>query len=429
MGSRTLLQVALDMADLEPAIKVAEGAVNGGVDWIEVGTPLIKSEGMNAVRELKRRFPNKVIVADTKTMDTGAFETELACKSGADVVTILAVADDGTIREAVLAAKRFGARIAVDLIGCANPIARAIECTKLGAEIIYAHAGIDQQMKGVTSLGIAKELMGKTNAIVGVVGGLNPENIAEAARCGDLVVVGGAITKAPDAAEATRTLKKAMLSGEGIKSEMYKKYGKDELLKAFLKVSTPNISDAMHHEGQMRGVKNHLGIKFAGPALTVRTYNGDWAKPVEAIERAEPGAVLVIDAQGGEVAVWGGLASNSALVKKLAGVVIDGATRDIDEIRKLRFPVCSRHIASSAGDPKGWGEIGPEIVCGGVKVNTGDWIVGDENGIVVVPKDRAMEIANRAVDVFERESRLRVEIKKGKTLSEVAYLKKWEKVG
>ena len=425
----TLLQVALDLADLERAIKIAEEAVEGGADWLEVGTPLIKSEGMNAVREFKKRFPSKVIVADMKTMDTGAFETELACKSGADVVSVLAVADDGTIREAVLAAKRFGARIAVDLIGCTNPVVRAVECAKLGAEIIYAHAGIDQQMKGITSLAIAKELAGRTSAIIGVVGGLNPENIAEAARYGNLVVVGGAITKAPDAAAATRLLKSAIASGRKVKSDLYKKYGEKDLLKAFLKVSTPNISDAMHHEGQMRGIRNLFGLKFAGPALTVRTYNGDWAKPVEALERAEPGTVIVIDAQGGDVAVWGELATNSAVVKKLAGIVIDGATRDVDEIRKLRFPVCSRHIASSCGDPKGWGEIGPEIVCGGVRVNTGDWIVGDENGIVVVPKEKAVEIANRALDVFERENRIRAEIRKGKTLSEVAYLKKWEKVG
>lgn len=423
------LQVALDFVDLGRALKAAEEAVEGGADWLEAGTPLIKSEGMNAVRELKRRFPSKTIVADMKTMDTGAFEAEMACKSGADVVTVLAVADDGTIKEAVLAARRFGARVAVDLIGASEPVKRAVECAKLGAEIIYAHAGIDQQMKGITSLSIAKELRGKTNALIGVAGGLNPENIAEAARFGGLVVVGGAVTKAADAAAATRLLKKAIASGRSVKSELYKKYGKKDLLKAFLKVSTPNISDAMHHQEQMVGIRNLFGFKFAGPALTVRTYDGDWAKPVEALEKAEPGTVLVIDAQGGHKAVWGELAGNSAVVRKLAGIVIDGATRDVDEIRKLKLPVCARNIASACGDPKGWGEIGPEVVCGGVRVRTGDWVVGDENGIMVIPREEAVEMANRALDVLERENRLRSEIRKGKTLSEVAYLKKWEKVG
>jgi len=423
------LQVALDFADLERALKVAEESLAGGADWLEAGTPLIKSEGMNAVRALKKRFPSKIIVADLKTMDTGAFEAEMACKSGADVVSVLAVADDGTIKEAVMAAKRYGARIAVDLIGSPHPVERAIQCAKFGAGVIYAHAGIDQQMKGITSLSIAKALKGKTGAIIGVAGGLNPENIAEAAKHSDLVVVGGAITKAGDAAAATRLLKKAMKSGKAVKSDLYKKYGEKDLRFAFMKASTPNISDAQHHEGQMVGIRNIFGLKFAGPALTVRTYDGDWAKPVEALEKAEPGTVIVIDAQGGNRAVWGELASNSAIVRKLAGIVIDGATRDIDDIRKLKLPVCARNIASSAGDPKGWGEIGPEIVCGGVKVKGGDWIVGDENGIVVVPAENAVEVANRGLDVLERENRLRAEIRRGKTLSEVAYLKKWEKVG
>jgi 3-hexulose-6-phosphate synthase/6-phospho-3-hexuloisomerase len=423
-----LVQVALDVADLERALEIAGEASRGGADWLEVGTPLIKSEGMNAVREFRRRFPGKVIVADMKAMDTGAFEAELACKSGADVVTVLAAADDGTVREAAQAAERFGARVAVDLIGSREPVKRALECVGLGAKIVYAHAGIDQQMKGVSSVGIARELRGRTDALVGVAGGINPENVAEAARSGGLVVVGGAVTKAPDAARAVRELKRLAASGRSAKGGLYRKYGEKDLLKAFLKVSTPNISDAMHHALQMEGIVNLFGFKFAGPALTVRTYDGDWAKPVEAIERAEPGAVLVVDAQGGRRAVWGELAANSAVVRKLAGAVIDGAARDVDETRKLKFPVCARFKASASGDPKGWGEIGVEIACGGVRVKPGDWVVGDENGVIVVPAAGAVEVANRALDVLERENRLRAEIRRGKTLSEVAYLKKWEKV-
>ena len=424
-----LVQVALDFVDLERALKAAEEAVAGGADWLEAGTPLIKSEGMAAVRELKRRFPNKTIVADMKTMDTGALEAEIACKSGADVVSILAAADDKTIKEAAVACKRYGAKLMVDLINCHKPVERGIACEKLGAEIICAHAGIDQQMEGLSSIGIAKGLSGKVKARIAVGGGMNSENAVEAAKYGEIIVVGGAITKAGDAAAATRVIKDALKRGKPIKSELYKKYGAADLAKVFTKVSTPNISNAMQHRGEIRGVRNLFGMKFAGPALTVLTYDGDWAKPVEALERAEPGTVLVIDAQGGEKAVWGELASNSAIVRKLAAIVIDGAARDVDEIRPLKLPLCARNVSSASGDPKGWGEIGPEILCGGVKVRTGDWVIGDENGIVVVPQEEAVEMANRSLDVMERENRLRAEIRRGKTLSEVAYLKKWEKVG
>jgi len=162
--------------------------------------------------------------------------------------------------------------------------------------------------------------------------------------------------------------------------------------------------------------------------LTVSTINGDWAKPVEAIDKADKWQVLVIDVKGGKTAIWGELATWSAKLKGLSGVVIDGAVRDLDDIVKMDFPVFSKHISSNAGEPKGFGEIGAEINCGGQTVRTGDWIIGDDSGVVVVPQEIAQEIANRALDVKEQENRIREEIKGGGSLGGVLKLKKWEKV-
>ncbi|MBW1990828.1 MAG: orotidine 5'-phosphate decarboxylase, partial [Deltaproteobacteria bacterium] len=86
------LQLALDFVDLHRALLVADKAVPAGVDWIEVGTPLIKSEGLNAVRELKKRFPGKTIVADMKIMDAGRIEVESAAKAGAAIIDVLGAA-------------------------------------------------------------------------------------------------------------------------------------------------------------------------------------------------------------------------------------------------------------------------------------------------------------------------------------------------
>ena len=79
---KTLLQVALDLLNEHRALAIAKDSVEGGADWLEAGTPLIKSEGMEVVRKLKKLFPQKTLVADMKTMDTGAFETEMAAKAG-----------------------------------------------------------------------------------------------------------------------------------------------------------------------------------------------------------------------------------------------------------------------------------------------------------------------------------------------------------
>src|SRR2546425_517163 len=122
-----VLQVALDHMHLKRALLAAKEAVDGGADWLEAGTPLVKSEGIEVVRQLKKSFPGKTIVADLKTMDTGAFEVEIAAKAGADVITVMGVTDDATILEAVRAARRYGSKIMVDLMRVADKPTRAKE--------------------------------------------------------------------------------------------------------------------------------------------------------------------------------------------------------------------------------------------------------------------------------------------------------------
>jgi len=167
---------------------------------------------------------------------------------------------------------------------------------------------------------------------------------------------------------------------------------------------------------------------MAGKAVTVHTIGGDWAKPVEAVDVAKKGDVIVINNDGvTEVAPWGELATMSCLQKGIAGVVIDGAVRDVDDIRAMNFPLFAKAIVPNAGEPKGYGEINTEIQCAGQFVRPGDWIIGDASGVVVVPQERAYEIARRAMEVRKNEERIREEIRRGSTLSTVAELIRWEK--
>ena len=427
---KVILQVALDLINAHRALQIAKEAVDGGADWLEAGTPLIKSEGMEVVRKLKQSFPEKTIVADMKTMDTGALETEMAAKAGADVVCILGASDDETIKDSLRAARKYGTKVMVDLIGVKDKQSRAKEIEKLGADFLCIHVGIDEQMKGKQPINILKTLSNEVKIPIAVAGGLNSETVAEVVEAGaSIVIVGGAITKAKNVTEATKIIKKAIQEKISIKTDLYKKYGEDELKKVFSMVSTPNISDAMHRKGAMKGIRPiKTGFHMVGKALTVSTMDGDWAKPIEAIDKADSETVLVIDVKGGETAVWGELATWSARIKGLAGIVIDGAVRDLDDLLQMDVPIFCRHISSNAGEPKGFGEIGAEIICGGERVRTGDWIIGDDSGVVVVPQERAQEIANRALDVKEHEDRIREEIKRGGSLGKVLKIKKWEKV-
>lgn len=425
---KAILQVALDLLELKRALQIAQESVDGGADWIEAGTPLIKSEGMQAVRSLRDHFPQITIIADMKVADTGAIEVEMAAKAGADIVCILADADDAVVAEAVRAARLYGIRLMADLINARDPGARALQLESMGVDIICAHVGIDQQMTGKDTPGLLSTLAGTVRIPVAVAGGIDAEGAGEAVRHGaGIVIVGGWIIRSADVTASTRKIRAAMDKPSG--KSLVKKSGDEETRAIFLQVSSPNITDAMHRKGAMAGIFSLCGnVKMVGRAVTVHTIAGDWAKPVEAIDVAKKNDVIVINNDGvTDVAPWGELATRSCKTKGLAGVVIDGAVRDVDDIRALKFPLFAKAIVPNAGEPKGFGEINAEIRCAGQYVRPGDWIIGDESGVVVVPQERAYEIARRALEVRKNEERIREEIRRGSTLSVVAELIKWEK--
>lgn len=420
--------MALDILELDRSIQIAKEAVSGGADWIEAGTPLIKSEGMDAVREMKKALPGVRIVADMKTVDTGAMEVEMAAKAGADIVAMLATSDNATIEDALRAARKYGVEIMMDLLTVPDPIKRSRELEALGVDYICVHVGIDQQMTGKDTIDFLRDIVKEVATPVAAAGGIDAITGAEAVASGAaIVIVGGSIVRSADVTGSARKIREAIdhaQSQSGAKASR-----EEEMIAIFREVSSSNISDAMHRKGAMKGILPiNLGSKIVGRAVTVQTFAGDWAKPVEAIDLAGQGDVLVIYNGSNFIAPWGGLATLSCKIKGIEGAVIDGAVRDVNEIREMNYPIFSSGITPNAGDPKGMGEINSEITCGGQAVKPGDYIVGDESGVVVIPKERAYEIARRAKEVEKTESRLYEEIKRGSTLSQVTKLKKWEKV-
>ncbi|MHC4777450.1 MAG: orotidine 5'-phosphate decarboxylase / HUMPS family protein [Planctomycetota bacterium] len=406
MGSK--LQVALDFINLNRALKVAEEAVKGGADILEAGTPLIKSEGLDAVRALKGRFPDVPIVADMKIMDTGRLEVEIAAKAGASYAVVMGAASDATIRECIEAGKNYGVGVGVDTLGVEDGASFAKKVQDWGADFIAVHIPIDDQMAGEDPLDKVRAVRKAAPDItLAAAGGIHSESAGRA---------------------ATADIRKAVDTGEAVATTLFKRVDAEGLRETFLNVSTPNISDAMHREPCLPGITPiALGTRMAGPACCVRSLAGDWAKPVEAIEHAMEGEVLVIEAGGIGPALWGELATESAVNRKLGGIVIDGAIRDVPDIRRLKFPAFAKLICSEAGEPKGFGEIGVPVKLAGRRVEPGDWVVGDDNGVMVVPKAKAVEVANRAMGVLELENRLREEIRAASTLSEVMELLRWEK--
>jgi len=203
---RPKIQIALDLTGLNDALRIAAEVVDY-VDFLEAGTPLIKTEGLRAVSILKNEFGDKVVVADMKTMDTGYLEASLAFNYGADYSTVMALADKETIKGAIRAAREYGRGIMVDLMGV-HDSRQIIGIDKLGPDYLIIHSGIDMQHKGITPFKPVKDLGSlRLMSKIGVAGGLNIGNIVELRGSKiDLIIVGGYLTKAGNPREAARKL-------------------------------------------------------------------------------------------------------------------------------------------------------------------------------------------------------------------------------
>src|SRR5258705_12514230 len=149
-----IIQIALDYPTIEEAIAMAAIGIQAGVDWLEVGTPLIVSQGVQTIGKLKRAYPNYPVLADYKTMDSGGKNVLLTHQQGGQVMTVCGNAPDETIQAAVAASKQTGVWGVVDLIGVKNVGARAKQCEQWGVNMGYLHYGADQRRadarKGLT---------------------------------------------------------------------------------------------------------------------------------------------------------------------------------------------------------------------------------------------------------------------------------------
>ena len=432
-GPFPLVQAALDFLEADRAVQAAREVYKGGITWLEAGTPLIKSEGINVVSTIRKNFPQAIIIADMKTMDAGRIEVEAAAKAGANIVVCLAAASDATIVDCVEAGKKYGVKIYCDTIGIENPAARAIEVEKLGVDFIGVHCPIDEQMHGKNPVDALKSVAKVVNVPVAVAGGVTSETAASMVEAGaSIIIAGGALSKAKDGVVAARDLVKAVSECVVVKADFGSRGTSDaDIREMLLMASASNLSDAMNHRESLRGIFCRTPgkrLRMVGKATTVQSVSGDWSKVVQAIDIAGKGGVVVADCGGGTPAVWGECATLSSKAVGLAGVVINGAVRDTDAALELGLPIFSNTVSADAGEPKGYGEINCEIRIGGQRIMPGDWIVGDDDGVVVLPQDVAAEYANKAVAVMEAEARLKSDILDGKgTLTTLANLARWEK--
>ena len=198
-----------------------------------------------------------------------------------------------------------------------------------------------------------------------------------------------------------------------------------QIVKSFEGIPTGVVSDAMGRSGSMIAEIKPVWprAKIVGPALTVRTFPADSLMIHKAVTLAQRGDVLVINAGGyRDTAVFGDLLGYSCKVHGLAGVVIDGASRDAEGMAAIGFPVFARAVLPMGPFTDSPGSINVPISCGGVAVRPGDIIVADGDGVVVVPKDEATAVLSRAQGSAAKEEHLRGRLAKGEYTYDVLKL-------
>lgn len=196
---KPIVQLSLDLTSLPEALDMAAIAMDAGVDWLEVGTPLLIAEGTNAVRALRAAHPRTPIVADLKIMDGGWLEVEMVANAGATHVVVMGQATPETLELVVQAGEEFDVKIMGDNLGMPDPVEGARVLASAGCDFVIHHIGYDyrtlRQRRGLaheTPLDRLKEVVAASSVPVQAVGGLSLEEAVRAPTYGAPLVVIGA---------------------------------------------------------------------------------------------------------------------------------------------------------------------------------------------------------------------------------------------
>ena len=189
-----LVQVSIDVTTLVEAMALAQSSVRAGVDWLEVGTPLLLAEGLHAVAAFREMFPQIPIVADLKTMDGAGLEAEMMFKAGANMVVVMGQAHDASIIEQVKMAKRYHGKVMCDVMLCPDKPGRAHQAQAMGVDYIIVHTGFDERnmVPGLSPLDDLPAVAAAVDVPIQAVGGLTVEQAIQTLQMGAKIVVFGA---------------------------------------------------------------------------------------------------------------------------------------------------------------------------------------------------------------------------------------------
>ena len=200
----------------------------------------------------------------------------------------------------------------------------------------------------------------------------------------------------------------------------------DYILKQWSKISTCIIGDCMNRQGIMSSRISSVreGMTFCGQARTVSITHGDNSAIHAALTLVKKGEVLVVEGGGFlDRAVWGELMNRSSASIGLEGVVIDGSVRDISEIKKQSLPLFAAGVSAAGPTKGGGGKIDVPVSCGNISINPGDIIIGDDDGVAVIPLGISTQIYDDSIEKIKAENEIIKNIDKGKDHKDIFGIK------
>lgn len=207
------IQLALDRLPIGKCFQILE-QTEQYIDWIEIGTGVIKQYGMSIIKEIKDTYPHKVIVADMKTCDAGKHETIQAFEAGADITTVMAFSANKTILDTLNVAFDYQKRIMIDLLGV-HKVSRINELSELGIDLVSLHFGKDMQQEGDIPTDLFSLVKDFPHLEVSIAGGINLQSLPTIIeKKPDIAIIGSAITGAAACGEVAAKMREMIQTYE-----------------------------------------------------------------------------------------------------------------------------------------------------------------------------------------------------------------------
>ncbi|NUM35415.1 MAG: hypothetical protein HUU50_12770 [Candidatus Brocadiae bacterium] len=397
------LFVSLDFLHLENALFYAEQSIAGGIDFLEIGSLLLKNTGFNSVRIFKERFPSLKIVCDLKILQPQILEIEAASKSQIFAITISGAISEQNYQICLDMAQKNSLKAYLDFRGCAPCVVQnALSLIPRADAVIIDFFPQNQ------SISLFQQISSMTDTPIF----LQPSSLDENTLKGPL---GFASMLVVPIQESTSSISKEIISkaknilnkieSQGEVSQ--KEYNEQTLREKLRKISTVHICEVYRKPIFLEKVYPlHRFTKILGRAYTLRVWPGEQKQVIQYLMEIPEQSILVVDAGGTQGnAVWSCLATEIAMKRKLSGAVVYGSISDVPYIRQKGFPCYAAALTAIPGQEENTASYNIPLTLGNVTIQPGDWMIGDDNGIVCIPSMQAFAIVDNAFELAKsRES-------------------------